>query len=92
MYSHIKGKENIKNNNEGFDNYIILLIHVFAFAKIRQVKWKRPVEKYAWYDTADVSGAHSAISSVYESVTRHIGHEPSLLPLNELDCDWSTKC
>ena len=41
---------------------------------------------------ADVSGAHSAISSVYQSVTGHIGHEPSLLPLDELDYDWSTKC
>ena len=41
-----------KNNNEGFNNmHIILLMHVYALAKIRPVKLKRPVEKYAWYDT-----------------------------------------
>ena len=50
----IKGKENEKkpNNNEGFDKlHMILLIHVNASAQIRQVKWKRPVEKYACYHT-----------------------------------------
>ena len=31
--THIKGKENGKNNNEGFDKlHIILLIHVYALA------------------------------------------------------------
>ena len=30
---------------------MILLIHVYALAKIRQVKWNRPVEKYVWYGT-----------------------------------------
>ena len=27
------------------------MIHVYALAKIRQAKYKSPVEKYAWYDT-----------------------------------------
>ena len=41
-----------KNNNEGFDQlHILLLIHVYALAQIRQVKLKRPVENYVWYDT-----------------------------------------
>ena len=45
----VKGKENGKHNEKGFDNlHILLLIHVYALAKIRQVKSKRPVEKYAW--------------------------------------------
>ena len=30
---------------------MILLIHVYPLAQIRQVKYKRPVEKYACYDT-----------------------------------------
>ena len=30
--------------------HIILLIHVYALAKIRQVKYERPVEKYARYN------------------------------------------
>ena len=36
----LKGKENgKKNNNEGFDKlHLILLIHAYAFAQIRQVK------------------------------------------------------
>ena len=46
-----------KNKNEDFDNLpIVLLIDVYALAKIRQVEYKKPVEKYAWYDT----GSHHA--------------------------------
>ena len=42
----------LKNNNEGFHNlHVILQIYVYALAKIRQVKKKRSVEKYAWHDT-----------------------------------------
>ena len=42
---------------------------------------------------ADVSGAYSssAISSVKQCVTGPLWHEPSSLPLDELDSDWSTK-
>ena len=40
---------------------------------------------------ADVSESHSAISSVYECLTVPLWHEPSLLHLNVLDSDWSTK-
>ena len=39
----------------------------------------------------DISGAYSAISSVDQCVTRPLWHEPSSLPLDELDSDWSTK-
>ena len=35
----LKGNENEKNNNEGLDNlHLILLIHVYALAKILQGK------------------------------------------------------
>ena len=40
---------------------------------------------------ADVNGAYSAISSVYQCVTGPLCHEPSSLPLDVLDFDWSTK-
>ena len=40
---------------------------------------------------ADVSGAYSAIFSVYQCVTGPLRHEPSSLPFDELDSDWSTK-
>ena len=40
---------------------------------------------------ADVSGAYSAISSVYQCVTGPLWHEYSSLTLDELDSDWSTK-
>ena len=40
---------------------------------------------------ADVSGAYSAISSVYQCVTGPLWHEPSSLPLNEFGSDLSTK-
>ena len=39
----------------------------------------------------DVSGAYSAISSVYQCVTRPLWHEPSSLPLDVRDSDFSTK-
>ena len=56
---------------------------------------RRPVEKYAWYDTgsrhADVSDAYSVISSVYQYVTGPLRHEPSSLSLDVLAYDWSTK-
>ena len=39
---------------------------------------------------AGVSGAYSAISSVYQCVTGPLLHEPSSLPLDELDSDWLT--
>ena len=46
----------------------MLRIHVYALAKIRQFKLKRPVERLSWTMEvpmlADVSGAYSAISSV----------------------------
>ena len=41
---------------------------------------------------ADVSEAHSAILSVYQSVTGPLWHEPLSFPLAVLDPDWSTKC
>ena len=70
---HLNGQET-GNDNESFDNFIILLIHVYALAKIRQVKKKRLVEgmrattpKVAML--ADVIESHSAISSVYQCVT-----------------------
>ena len=68
-FSVFKGKENGKNINEGFDKlHMILLIRVYAFAQIRQVKLKRPVEKYACYAMlADLRGVYSAISSVKPS-------------------------
>ena len=40
---------------------------------------------------ADVRGAYSAISNVYQCVTGPRWHEPSSLPLEVLDSDWSTK-
>ena len=40
---------------------------------------------------ADVRGAYSAISSANHCVTGPLRHEPSSLPLDVLDCDWSTK-
>ena len=40
---------------------------------------------------ADISGAYSAVSSVYQCMTGPLRHEPSSLPLDELDSDWSTK-
>ena len=40
---------------------------------------------------ADVSWAHSGISSVYQCVTGPHWHEPSSLSLDELDSDWSAK-
>ena len=40
---------------------------------------------------ADVSGAYSAISSVYQCVTGPLWYEPSSLPLGVLDSDCSTK-
>ena len=40
---------------------------------------------------ADVSRAYSAISSVNLCVTGPLWHEPSSLPLDELDPGWSTK-
>ena len=67
---HFKGKENGKNYNEGFDNlHIILLIHVYALAKIRQLNRKERLENVRGTTLdvampADVSGAYSAISSV----------------------------
>ena len=40
-----------KNNNESFNKlHMILLIHVYVFTQIRQVKLKRPVEKYECQD------------------------------------------
>ena len=56
----------------------------------------RPVEKMRGTTLvvamlADVSWAHSAISSVYQCVTGPLLHEPSSLPLGELDSDWSSK-
>ena len=40
---------------------------------------------------ADVRGAYSAISSANLCVTGSLWHEPSSLPLDVLDSDWSTK-
>ena len=40
---------------------------------------------------ADVRGAYSAISSVKLRVTGPLWHQPSSLPLDVLDSDWSTK-
>ena len=40
---------------------------------------------------ADVRGAYSAISSVNLCVTGPLWHQPSSLPLDVLDSDWSTK-
>ena len=60
-------QRNRKNKNEGFDNlHIMLLIHVYASAKIRQVK----IEKDRLKDMqADVSGVYRAISDVLHCVT-----------------------
>ena len=52
LQTHFYRQRKQKKNYEGFDNLlIILLIPVYALAKIRQFRYKRPVEKYAWYDT-----------------------------------------
>ena len=40
---------------------------------------------------ADVSGAYSAISSVNLCVSGPLWHQPSSLPLDVLNFDWSTK-
>ena len=40
---------------------------------------------------ANVSEANSVISNVYQCVTGPLWHEPSSLPLDVLDSDWSTK-
>ena len=40
---------------------------------------------------ADVSGAYSAISSIYQCVTGPLRHVPSSLTLEVLDSDWSKK-
>ena len=40
---------------------------------------------------ADVSGAYRAISNVLECVTGPLWHEPSSLPLEIIDFDWSVK-
>ena len=40
---------------------------------------------------AKISEVHSAILRVYQSVTGPLWHEPSSLPLDVLDSDWSTK-
>ena len=68
-----KGKENGKNN-DGFDNlHTILLIHVYATKYVR-LNRKKTVENMRGKTPevailADVSGAYSAISSVYQCVT-----------------------
>ena len=40
---------------------------------------------------ADVIGAYSAISSVYQCMNGPLWRKPSSFPLDELDSDWSTK-
>ena len=40
---------------------------------------------------AGISRAHNAISSVCQCLTGSYWHEPSSLPLDVLDSDWSTK-
>ena len=59
----------------GFDNsHIILLIHVYALALIRQFNRKDELKNMRGMTLevamlAHVSGAYSAISSVYQCVT-----------------------
>ena len=76
---------------------MILLIHVYASAWIRQLNKKDQLKNMCGTTLevamlADFSGAYSAISSVNLCVTGPHWHQPSLLPLDVLDSDWSTKC
>ena len=73
--------------------YWFMCLHWLEYVRLNRKDWLKNMRatKLEVAMLADVSGAYSAISSVNLCVTGPLWHKPSSLPLDVLDCDWSTK-
>ena len=88
IWQIIQRQRKQKNNNEGLNN-----LHFILLIKLTRKDWLKNMRGMTLEVVmlAYISWVHCAIFSVYQCVIGPLWHEPSSLPLDVLDSDWSTK-